>query len=330
WPDGSLTRGAQSVMPEFVTPDIWIRGGLLEAKHRTAMGDAVWLYLHLQSIVRFSGDDAGHTPADQPYRHTEAADRLGMALRTVKYHFHQLEDAGYITVMQRRSHGLDIAITKYGDIAARAASRRKGATERSATPGTSQTPSQVQIPVESSANSGEVKCKNPSSEVPTVALLYKEDKRTNVQTIQEGERERALTPLQLVVNAWLTGINRDPTKAKDYARFTAIGSEMAERGDTPQDVGNCTRYLRTDPWRQEKARMPTLADVRDALPQWIDQGRPAKYRPVPRENGRVAAGPGALLEHLRLEAERKNRRGTSENRTSRDLGTYEIDNRLPG
>lgn len=115
-------------------------------------------------------------------------------------------------------------------------------------------------------------------------------------TTPKGSRRDANVPAvpsrhQAVINAWLEAISRDPSKVKDYARYVQTGAEMAERGDTPQDVGNCTRYLQTDPWRQGNGRQPKLEDVRDALPLWIDQGRPAK--PRPGTNGRAEKVSGA-------------------------------------
>ncbi|HXI18981.1 MAG TPA: HNH endonuclease signature motif containing protein [Chloroflexota bacterium] len=35
-------------MPEFVTPDIWIRGGLVSPEHRKAIGGAIWLYIYAE------------------------------------------------------------------------------------------------------------------------------------------------------------------------------------------------------------------------------------------------------------------------------------------
>ncbi|HXI15188.1 MAG TPA: hypothetical protein VNM48_02370 [Chloroflexota bacterium] len=295
-------------MPEFVTPDVWVKGGLLEGKHIKAMGEAVWLYMYFQSRVRRTGEHAGTFAPGQLYQHQDAVEALGVPRRRVERWFAALTatDAPYIVATRRRL-GYEIAITKYEDLRERANQRRSRPAETGASPEAEirqNEHSDTPIPVSRYANSGSRPAETGASPDPYIkeARASKQLNRTTDST--EGERERALTPLQLVVNAWLEAINRDPTKAKDYGRFTATGAEIAARGDTPQDVGNCTRYLRTDPWRQETARMPTLADVRDALPQWIDQGRPAKYRPVARSNGRVHAGIGAVKEAFRRQAER--------------------------
>lgn len=110
----------------------------------------------------------------------------------------------------------------------------------------------------------------------------------------------APAPHQAVVNAWMAAVGRDPERAKDYSRYVAVGAEMAGRGDTPQDVGNCTRYLATDPWRQEKSKAPALTDVRDALPMWRDSGRPARVAAGPKPNGKPPGGQEYLMHQLAL------------------------------
>jgi hypothetical protein len=125
---------------------------------------------------------------------------------------------------------------------------------------------------------------------------------TSSPTEKRGRASGAVAPAphQAVVNAWMAAVGRDPERAKDYGRYVAVGAEMAGRGDTPQDVGNCTRYLATDPWRQEKSKAPALTDVRDALPMWRDSGRPARVAAGPRPNGKPPSGQEYLMRQLAL------------------------------
>ena len=266
-------------MPEFVTPDIWIRGGLLDEKHRDQIGEAIWLYLYLHQHVRFSGADAGVSAPDQPYRHTDAAHALGLSLRAVKYQFDRLESSGYIT-SRRTNHGLTVAITKYVDASTRAAARRSRVQPIA--------PSQVQSIVEPSATDGKTKCNPSSSRVQSSVPVYKEDKRTRESTpprpvSRAGAREP--TEHQVIVNAYYDGLGRDPLTARDYGRHVAAGAELHDNHRTPQDVRNCTKWLASDPWRRSNGRMPSLADVAVSLPGWIEDKRPAKYS-EPIKNGR--------------------------------------------
>lgn len=83
-----------------------IRDGLVDAKHRAAMGEAIWLYLYLHTQC------AQKTGLIRLYNHQEAADRLGLSLRTVKGHLQILKDGGYVTTARRHDH-LTIQITRY-------------------------------------------------------------------------------------------------------------------------------------------------------------------------------------------------------------------------
>jgi hypothetical protein len=159
---------------------------------------------------------------------------------------------------------------------------------------------------QSRANSPEKNRVNVTADPPLL-------KRANSSLEGEGEEDSSPTekrarasgavapaPHQAVVNAWMAAVGRDPERAKDYGRYVAVGAEMAGRGDTPQDVGNCTRYLATDPWRQEKSKAPALTDVRDALPMWRDSGRPARVATGPRPNGKPPSGQEYLMRQLAL------------------------------
>ena len=96
--------------PAFVN----IRTGLLEPKHIKAMGGGspLALYLWLQTRVRFTGDGAGCTPPNEPYRHEDAADALGASFGSVRRWFRALLAGGYITASTTR-YGMHVVITKY-------------------------------------------------------------------------------------------------------------------------------------------------------------------------------------------------------------------------
>ncbi len=83
-----------------------IRDGLVDAKHRAAMGEAIWLYLYLHKSC------AAKTGSIKHYRHQDAADTLGMTRQGVMLQMERLEDAGYVTVC-RHQHGLSVQIVRY-------------------------------------------------------------------------------------------------------------------------------------------------------------------------------------------------------------------------
>lgn len=277
-------------MPENSTPDIWVRGGLLDAKHRHAMGEAVWLYLYLHSVVRLDGRGAGESRVEQPYRHGAAADVLGLGLRTVKRMFERLEDGGYIRVTKRLPYGLLVRLSKYEDARTRAAQRRK----RSAATGTSTLDERSAATGTSEGSLAEEKCQILYREVPdlsnrsaaTGTSVYKVARAETGNDRNESPIGDALTrqptPIQEIVDTWMGVIGRVPGKAKDYGRWAAIASEMVERGDQPTDVGNCTKWLRTNPFYAQNGKAPHLDDVRDALPAWIEQRRPGTWRDTQR------------------------------------------------
>jgi len=91
-----------------------MRAGLLEPKHVQAMGGCpLTLYLWLHTRVRFKGEGAGTTFPDQPYRHQDAADALGVKRDRIRDWFEALVRGGYVTTRRLR-HGLEVTISKYG------------------------------------------------------------------------------------------------------------------------------------------------------------------------------------------------------------------------
>lgn len=284
-------------------PNVWLRAGLVDAKHRKAMGEAVWLYLYLHLLVRFDGPDAGCTTDVALYTHEAAADVLGFEERQVRRHFRRLIDGGYVTAV-RRQRGLAVTITKYQAAQARATKR----TEAPSRPDTSVRSEEPQTGHFRSPDRTHLSGR-PDTSVPS---LYKDarapDGTDDTDVPPTGVAgSRPLAPHQAIVNAWMEAIGRDPMRAKDYGRYTATGSELASRGETPQDVRNCTKYLQTDQWRQEKARQPSLEDVREALPLWREQGRPARIRQG--RNGKPLRG-GAAIDALWEEAHGQDRGGS--------------------
>lgn len=313
-------------MPEFATPDLWIRGGLLDPKHCAAMGEAVWIYLYLHGLVRFDGEGAGSTAPDRLYQHEAAATALGLSLRTVKRHLDRLVRKGYVTV-ERHQHGLSVTITNYRASRERAAVRRS----RSDTHDTSNMESSAKsgttepAPSATDGTSGEPeKCQIWSPEVPNLVARSATDGTSVIRTRAANESNgsndspprvppnpgtdrtgRPLTELQLVINAWLEAIGRDPFNADDYGSFLTRGKELVKLGYSADDVGRCTRWLYSEQWREDRAKPPTLAQVRDAIPIWRKKGRPAKWKPSPRQDGRATTSGVALsiLDGMNLEAD---------------------------
>jgi hypothetical protein len=249
-----------------------VRAGLLEPKHVAAMGGSpLTLYLWLHTRVRFKGEGAGTTFPDQPYRHQDAADALGVPYGTVRRWLRALIAGGYVTTRPvDQSNGLELSITKYGEAPTPVQKR---------TAITNEDRPKMDRGVSTDGQGGVQK--RPPSETPTRSAREKlttRDSKRDTDTPLRGSAPPALQPHQALVNAWLEATGRDPAQARDYGRYVAVGAEMAARGDTPQDVGNCTRYLQSEPWLRERSKQPTLQQVRDALPLWAEQGRPATVR----------------------------------------------------
>lgn len=220
-------------MPEFVSPDLWIKGGLLSPEHRKRMGEAVWLYLYLQAIIRFDGPDAGSTTADRPYRHTEAADALGVDVRSIKREFVKLERHGYLTA-RRVNHGLMVTVTKYIPPSVRARSRRL--------PKDGNAPrlpeSQVTFASEPSDVDVQAKGRLRSSQVTFASPSNKEDKRTSDTSVQ--------TP---VVPDWRASLVEAFTarglKAPNLDGNEGINAHKLLRENTPDSLAQCWQDIQT-------------------------------------------------------------------------------------
>ena len=66
--------------------DIWIKGGLLDAKHRAAMGEAVWLYLYVEACRQW----------EKPWSFADVERALEVAPRTVRRWYRRLRRGGYV------------------------------------------------------------------------------------------------------------------------------------------------------------------------------------------------------------------------------------------
>ena len=75
-----------------------IKRGLFEPKHRLALGKDVWLYMHI--IDRANWD----TGSVLEWVDQSEADKLEMPIRTLRQQRKNLEDAGYITSIQKQHH----------------------------------------------------------------------------------------------------------------------------------------------------------------------------------------------------------------------------------
>ena len=74
-----------------------------DPKHRQAMGESVWLFLHILDIASWE-DGIAHEWKDEA-----AAEDMGMPVRTLREHRRRLDELGYITCVQKQ-YGQDIAI----------------------------------------------------------------------------------------------------------------------------------------------------------------------------------------------------------------------------
>src|SRR3972149_1690517 len=83
---------------------IMVKRGLSEdAKHREAMGNRIWLFLHL--VDRADWD----TGTVHDWRDKDEADEMSMSPLTVRNQRQELETMGYITC-QKRQRGQNIVI----------------------------------------------------------------------------------------------------------------------------------------------------------------------------------------------------------------------------
>jgi hypothetical protein len=67
-----------------------------DPKHRQAMGESIWLFLHILDIASWD-DGVAHDWKDEA-----AAEEMGMPVRTLREHRRKLDELGYITCNQKQ------------------------------------------------------------------------------------------------------------------------------------------------------------------------------------------------------------------------------------
>lgn len=92
---------------------ITLKGGILDAKHRKAMGESIWLYIWLidkmTKIDQASG--VGKVWNTKPVRYSDVSDVLDISRATYLRWIKTLIDAGYIETT-RTPNGLQIRVNK--------------------------------------------------------------------------------------------------------------------------------------------------------------------------------------------------------------------------
>ncbi len=74
-----------------------------DPKHRQAMGESVWLFLHILDVASWD-DGIAHEWKDE-----DAAEDMGMPIRTLREHRRRLDELGYISCVQKQ-YNQDIII----------------------------------------------------------------------------------------------------------------------------------------------------------------------------------------------------------------------------
>jgi len=86
---------------------IYIKRGLSEdPKHRIAMGECVWLYMHLVDMCDWE------TGIVYGWKDEQGAAEMSMQLPTIRHQRRKLQQEGYIKAVQKR-HGQDLIITNW-------------------------------------------------------------------------------------------------------------------------------------------------------------------------------------------------------------------------
>lgn len=67
-----------------------------DPKHRQAMGESIWLFLHILDVTSWE-DGIAHDWKDEA-----AAEEMGMPVRTLREHRRRLDELGYITCKQKQ------------------------------------------------------------------------------------------------------------------------------------------------------------------------------------------------------------------------------------
>src|SRR5262249_5457098 len=89
-----------------MTPRFTVSSGLLDKKHRLAMGEAIWSFLLLLDLQT---SESGEVLGGQPVRSRLIAERLGLHERSARAQLETLERAGYIR-LQRAPYGQVITV----------------------------------------------------------------------------------------------------------------------------------------------------------------------------------------------------------------------------
>ena len=77
---------------------IKVKRGLLQPKHRVAVGECIWLYFHILDRANWK------TGAVEQWKDEAEADFLEMSIRTLRHQRKKLEKAGYITSEKKQRY----------------------------------------------------------------------------------------------------------------------------------------------------------------------------------------------------------------------------------
>lgn len=117
---------------------IYVKNDLLEPKHISNMGEAVWLYLWLlDKMTSINENGVGKVLGNKPVVYEQIELELGISLRTYRRWIAKLKEHGYIATL-RTPRGLIITVHKAKKIFGNSrATNGTSLTKRSATNGTS-------------------------------------------------------------------------------------------------------------------------------------------------------------------------------------------------
>ncbi len=188
-----------------------------DPKHRQVMGESVWLFLHMLDTASWD-DGIVHDWKDE-----DAAEEMGMPVRTLREHRRKLAELGYITCNQKQ-YTQDIVIhnwTNPREYSGKTYNQKQGDTEKEPSESQGDTQGYMQgnrkdvTPTYNSKNQKSTK-KKAAEPQPTEILIFKEVVR---HYPKQNQRESVIIAIQKIC----TRLGRMPTVDDLRGFWTAWG-----------------------------------------------------------------------------------------------------------
>lgn len=257
---------------------IAIKCGILEPKHRDALGIRIWLYLYMLDKTDWE------TGRIIEWTDKSASDEMAMPIDTLRLQRNQLEEAGYITC-EKTQHAQRIIIHNWTNpreysgkvinqsrkILLRSEQEEVESLNQSLNQSLNTNTIKVKTPTYDSTINHQITSTAPKNGAkPTTAKPKPEPKQAaQKQTVPKAELDPIMNSLATITRQNITDNNRG--RLLHFAKTLYLSKYTAE---TIQSIyGSGGAYWRDD-WRGKKGQFPNLASIQDSIDRLAPKAKP--------------------------------------------------------